>query len=118
MNDRYLCKLWSDACRKINGDMCANPMCGKPAHSVHHVIKRRYLVTRYDPQNGLPLCANCHRIADRNSEFAMRMLPDGSREYLADMGMYTLKDWLAIVQQSRAEFDKQCAQELREIING
>ena len=117
MTDKYLCTLWSKAVRAEKGEFCMNPLCGKLAHSTHHIIKRRYMTTRYDTRNGLPLCADCHRIADRNAEFAMRMISDDDREHLADMGMYTLKDWLLITQQTREEFMKFCADDLKEKIN-
>ena len=116
MTDRYLCGLWSKAVRILKGDVCVN--CGAPAHSVHHILKRRYIVTRYDVKNGLPLCAVCHRIADRNSEFALSLLDAEDREYLKQMGMYTLKDWLMRTGQSRDEFLAGEADELKSIIRG
>ncbi len=118
MTDRHLCKLWSNAVRIQKGVLCSNPMCGKLASGTHHIVKRRYMVTRYDVKNGLPLCPTCHPIADRNSEFAMRMISAEDRDYLADMGMHTLKDWLLITRQSRDEFMQGCADELKAIIKG
>ena len=116
MTDRYMQILWSKAVRAVWGEECANPECSNPAHSCHHVIKRRHTVTRYDAQNGLPLCIVCHPIADRNTAFAMQLLPEGSREYLSDLGMYTLKDWLKHTKQTRDEFMLLCADELKDII--
>lgn len=116
LSDKYLSSLWSKAVRAEKGLRCVK--CGTNAHSVHHIIKRRYMVLRYDPKNGVPLCTMCHPIADRNTEFAMQLIPDADRGYLADMGMYTLKDWLQVSRQSRAEFLKGCADELKGIIKG
>jgi len=118
LSDRYLMTLWSKAVRSLKGEMCSNPLCGKPAQGTHHIIKRRYRVLRYNVVNGLPLCADCHPIADRNTEFAMAMLDAESREYLAKLGMHTFKDWLMITEQSRDEFMKSEADELKRIIKG
>ena len=117
MTDRYLDGLWSKAVRAIKGECCANPMCGKQASGVHHIIKRRYKVTRWDVKNGIPLCPTCHPIADRNTGFALSLITGEDADYLNVQGMHTLKDWLAISQQTREEFMKGCAVELKELIN-
>ena len=118
MTDRYLMTLWSKAVRAQKGIMCRNPECMNPAHGTHHIIKRRYRVLRYDARNGLPLCLVCHPIADRNSAWALSLITEEDREYLEEMGMWNLQDWLATSKQTRDEFLKQEADELKAIIKG
>jgi hypothetical protein len=116
MTDSTLNKLWSRAVRAMRGNYCLS--CGAPAHSCHHIIKRRYIVTKYDATNGIPLCQECHRIADRNSEFALQLVSDSDRLYLKEMGMYTLKDWLMKEGQTRDEFMEIEGEALKLIIQG
>lgn len=118
MTDRWLMDLWSRAVRAIKGDQCFNPECSRPAHSIHHIIKRRYRVLRCDVKNGIPLCVVCHPKADRNAAFVLDMISEGDRAYLADMGVHTLKDWLTKTCQTREEFLQGEADELKDIIRG
>ena len=116
MTDRYLQGQWSKGVRATKGEICLH--CGNPAHSCHHIIKRRYMVLRYDMKNGIPLCSTCHRVADRNTGFALGLIDVEDAEYLNQMGMHTLKDWLMLTHQTRDEFLKGCADELKAAING
>ena len=118
MTDRYLMHLWSKAVRAEKGEYCRNPECGNLGHSTHHIVKRRYRVLRYDVKNGLPLCAMCHPIADRNVAWALSLIPAGDREYLTEMGIYTLPEWLSLNHITRDEFLEQEAAELKRIIAG
>ena len=118
MTDRWLMKLWSEAVRVQKGDACYNLECRKPAHSVHHIVKRRYRTLRYDAKNGVPLCAACHPIADRNTAFVLAMISDEDAEYLESMGRHTFKEWLVVSGQSQREFLTGEANELKEIRKG
>ena len=117
MTDRYLMTLWSKAVRVLKGEVC-NACKSAMAQGTHHIIKRRYRVLRYDVKNGIPLCAHCHPIADRNSAWALSLIPEEDREYLEEMGMWNLQAWLVTSEQSRAEFLEQEADELKAIIAG
>ena len=116
MTERYLDHLWSQAVRAQKGERCAN--CGNPAGGVHHLIKRRYKVLRWDLRNGVPLCAVCHPIADRNSAWALLLVDREDREYLAQVGMYNLQDWLQIHKLTRDEFLRGEADDLKRVIKG
>ena len=116
MTDRYLMQLWSRAVRAQKGSYCNNPECRRPASGTHHIIKRRYRVLRYDVRNGLPLCSACHPMADRNSAWALSLISEDDREYLAEMGRYTLPEWLQFTGETRAEFLESEAAELKRII--
>ena len=116
MTDKYLCALWSKAVRAEKGMQCYNSACDQPAHSVHHVIKRRFMLLRYDVVNGVPLCKRCHDIADSDRAFAFGMLSEGDREYLCIVKPYDYKAYLLNNSQTEAEFMQSEAKTLREII--
>lgn len=113
-SDGYLMKLWRQAVRKQKGDRCLN--CGAPATGTHHIIKRRFRVLRYDVLNGVPLCSVCHPIADRSQQFALELVSREDRDYLAQMGVYTLPEWLSINRMTHDEFLKAEAEGLKELL--
>ena len=117
-SDGYLCELWSKAVRVQKGEMCNAPGCVARATGTHHIIKRRYKVLKYDARNGIPLCSICHPMADRNSAWALSLVGESDRLYLEDMGKYTLDDWLTVSRQTRDEFLRGEAEELKRIIGG
>ena len=55
---KVLDKLASEVTYQRAGFQCEK--CGKPAKSAHHVFSRRYIVTRWNPDNLLNLCYSCH----------------------------------------------------------
>ena len=116
MTERYLDHLWSCAVLAQKGERCVN--CGNPAGGVHHIVKRRYKVLRWDVKNGVPLCSICHPIADRSQQFALDMIPEDEREYIRDMSMYVLQDWLRIHGLTRDEFMRGEAEDLKRVIKG
>jgi len=116
MTEGYLDSLWSQAIRARKGEFCCNPGCPNPAGGVHHIIKRRYKVLRWDARNGIPLCSICHPIADRNSAWALSLISAADRKYLEQMGVYVLQDWLKINGLTRDEFMQQKADECKAII--
>jgi hypothetical protein len=115
-SDSYLNQLWTKAVRVQKGEMCCNPECRNPATGTHHLIKRRYKVLKYDVKNGLPLCSVCHPIADRNSAWALSLVSEEDREYLGELGKFTLDDYLAYMGKTRDEFLAGEAAELKRII--
>lgn len=116
MNDTYLVNLWSQAVRAQKGTYCFNPECSNQAGAVHHIVRRRHAVTRYDPVNGIPLCAECHRKADRSQQWALSLIPEYEREHLANMSVLLLQDYLQYELLTRKEWHARTAAMLREII--
>lgn len=53
-------KAWDRRCKR----------CGKvrALQAAHCIGRGRCLATRHEPDNGLPLCATCHRIIDSDPE--------------------------------------------------
>jgi len=61
-------KLWSRAVlAKIQDGRCFRCRIVRPLQAAHNV-SRRVLATRHDLDNGLPLCAGCHRLVDCDAE--------------------------------------------------
>jgi len=52
-------RLWSQYIRLRDRDTCQR--CWKPGNHPHHIFSRRHLGTRWEPMNGILLCAGCHR---------------------------------------------------------
>ena len=60
---KTLDRIWSIVIRLMWRECCARCkstyLC-----SAHHMIKRRFMITRFDPVNGILLCAECHDWAE------------------------------------------------------
>jgi hypothetical protein len=67
MNVKYLKdKGWSIAVGYLAKNACE--LCGAEGCDAHHVIKRSYLKTKYDVENGIFFCRNCHNWAEEHSK--------------------------------------------------
>ena len=115
MTDSYLMSLWSKAVRVEKGDKCYNPECPNEAHSVHHIIRRGHRLTRFDVKNGLPLCAECHRRAQRSIGWDIDLVPE-DKLYLQERANINIKDWLVRLGMTMKECEKQEAERLKRII--
>jgi len=49
---------------KITGGICSFPSCNRIGNEGHHIMKRRYLNTRWLTENGRALCREHHLWAD------------------------------------------------------
>ena len=97
-------KHWRDAVRARRGYGCIWDGCHKQAAEVHHYVHVRYKLSRWDVQNGLPLCTDHHRQADRlyGRELLRKYL---DVPYLEGLSRYrTLKEYLSRTGQTEAEF--------------
>lgn len=64
-------KLWYEACRIKWGTKCT--VCGQEANQVHHWIKRsQSLATRWDLENGVPVCQSCHYVLEHSPDVKKR----------------------------------------------
>ena len=118
MTHGYMLQLWRKAVRIKKGERCCNPECGNMASGCHHLIKVRYRTTAYRAENGIPLCAICHPIADRSPQFALGMISEIDYNFIKQRSIYNLQEWLTINHMSREEFLKSEADELKRIIKG
>jgi hypothetical protein len=93
---------WRKAVYAVHGRTCC--LCGKrEAQEVHHYVHRRAMLLRYDWRNGIPLCLECHAVAD--TIYNRNLLGDQlDLVYLGAMQQQTLKGFLAAHSMTRAEF--------------
>lgn len=76
--DKKLDDNWSEAVKLRAGNRCE--VCGgKYLISPHHIFGRTSRSTRWDLDNGICLCVNCHT---ESSKFSAHKTPDKFREYL------------------------------------
>ena len=115
MTDKYLQQLWSKAVRKLHGERCY--VCGGAAHSVHHIIRRRHKLTRYDVRNGVPLCAECHKTAQRSIGWDIDKIPLGDKLYLQTAANINIKDFLVHNGMTEKEWMNGEGEKLKEILN-
>ena len=116
MTDKYLLSLWSKAVLTSKGEYCYNPECGQPAHSCHHIIRRKHKLTRYDVRNGLPLCSECHRDVQNRAVSDMDMIPEADRKWLREAAGIMIKDYLVKLGMTDKEFCEIAADNLKRII--
>ena len=90
--------------------------CGREAHAIHHIIGRANLLLRYDLNNLIPICDDCHRLVhDKGIEM---FIPPLRMYYLNTMKNIQFQDYLLSHNLTREEFFKQKETELKERING
>lgn len=90
--------------------------CGRPTQQIHHIRGRRNLLLRYDINNLIPLCADCHSLVHlKNLDL---YIPVWRMEYLNKMGRVQFQDYLLKNGLTREEFFKQQEITLKEYIHG
>ncbi|MCK5604494.1 hypothetical protein KAR91_21570 [Candidatus Pacearchaeota archaeon] len=80
-HEKKVCdKLWQI---KVTGGTCSFPGCNRIGNEGHHVMKRRYLNTRWVIENGRRLCREHHLWADTHpAEYENMIIREiGSYEY-------------------------------------
>lgn len=90
--------------------------CGKPAEHIHHIRGRANLLLRYDLNNLMPLCADCHRLVHlKNLDLYISVF---RMDYLNKMSRIQFQDYLLSHDLTREEFFKLKLKELKEAIYG
>lgn len=80
--------------------------CGKPAENMHHIIPRANILLRWDLDNLLPVCYNCHQ-ALHNAPHDIRLYIGLVRQaYLDEMKNIKFQDYLRVHNLTREEFYK------------
>lgn len=80
-----ICKGREGGCEK-----CATHA---PEYEAHHIVKRRFLSTRWLQSNLLKVCLDCHDFLERNPELAHQYHLEAVGEYEFDM-LHTMKEIL------------------------
>lgn len=120
MTDRTMQKWWRRAVLAANKNRCA--VCGKVRQDsgleCHHLIKRRYRITRHDWRNGVPVCCGeCHSYADTTAGTAEILANHPYATGLIDLVRQyrNVKNYLAARGLFLSEFDAETLAELKQI---
>lgn len=113
--EEYLDKLYPKL--SIN-KKCINPNCDNTATAQHHIVSRSNMLLRYDVQNLIPLCANCHaEIHDKGMyNRGMDFIDEDRKNYLLSMKYVVFKDYLLQHGITQDEFFEIKKRELLEAI--
>lgn len=93
-------------------------LCGRPATEIHHIRRREIELLRYDLNNLLPLCRDCHseiHARKLNLDLYISMF---RMDYLNKMSRIQFQDYLLSHDMTREDFFKLKLKELKEAING
>lgn len=115
-------KLWFKACQKKWGNECIigkdfeyegdkNDGCWGEANQVHHWIKKRQsLATRWDLENGVPVCQPCHYILEHSKDVMKRRAFE--EKIINERG----QDWVDRLQDKRKQTYKRTITNYQETI--
>lgn len=87
--------------------------CGKPSENIHHIIPRSNTLLRYDLENLLPVCYNCHQALHNHSCDIALYIGLSRYAYLEEMSKVNFKDYLLNNNLTKEEFFKLKEKELR-----
>ena len=66
--DKELLKLWREVVLKKAGNKCEYPGCNKTEYlNAHHIHSKSKRSVRYDPDNGIILCAGHHTLNNNSA---------------------------------------------------
>ena len=114
--DRTLDMHWSQAIKQKYGGRCAG--CGDQGLQAHHIIKRRFKLTRWLVSNGVWLCLNCHRAVETNLISAQDIkISEDDKAALSLWSKWTLKDWCQQNEMTTNDFRADRLKELKAYVN-
>jgi len=84
ISEKRLMGLWQEIVKKRAGYRCEYANCRKTEHlNAHHIYSKSRRSTRYDPDNGICLCASHHSLgndsAHKNPNFKDIIIKGGVR---------------------------------------
>ena len=96
------------------GRKCANPACNRQAAHIHHIVRRNVDLLRYDINNLLPLCEECHRQIHDEGLYnrGMDFVDEQRRNYLQRMKNIDFKQFLLELNITKDDFFAQKEREL------
>ncbi len=88
------------------GRKCANPNCSRDAVHVHHIVRRNVDLLRYDVNNLLPLCEECHRKIHDEGMFnrGLDFVDEAKRQYLMRLKNVDFKQYLLELNITKDDF--------------
>lgn len=119
VSDSRLMSLWRKAVlAKWNYTDPLSGHCDPSGESLqcHHVVKRRHFLTRWDPENGVPLTVESHQLAHTGAG-AARLRELVKAEYLDAMEGTLKKDYLQEMGISEDDFRRSMRDKLLAVID-
>ena len=92
--------------------------CGRPAEHIHHIRGRANILLRYDLNNLLPVCADCHSLIHLNHLNLDLYISMFRMDYLNKMSRIQFQDYLLSHDMTREDFYKEKLNDLKEAIYG
>lgn len=111
-SDSTMRNYWRRAVKSVHGNACV--ICRQTPVQCHHAVHRARAILRHDYRNGLPLCAECHNMADTilgRAEVAKHL----DMEWLAKQERIVFKDYLVQKGKTRADFLNEQLATLKEV---
>jgi len=100
--------LWSRKVKERDGHQCRYNGCCNPGVDSHHIFSRRHQATRWDLDNGITLCRECHDFARDHQEnfnavmwLDMGFIYDGLQEKAKVIVHYKNWELLEILEKLR-----------------
>lgn len=85
ITDKSVLNLWRELVLRQGNNRCEYPNCQINAHQLHphHFYSRSYKSIRYDPMNGICLCARHHTLGNESAhldpDFKDKLIVSGVR---------------------------------------
>lgn len=93
-------------------------MCDAMATEVHHIGRKKTPLERYDLQNLMPVCHECHTKLHSGHMNAYDKIPLKQRMYIETMKNMSYKNFLIFeLGMSEDEFLKDCRKRLKGLLN-
>lgn len=97
--------------------ICAKRGKYKKADCIHHIIRRKNPMTRYDIINLMPVCYDCHREIHDKGLDEYQFLGELQAKYLKSIKNKSYKDFLIFeMQMTENEYLKFCKKRLKDEI--
>ena len=88
-----------------------------PATEIHHIGRKKTPLERYDLQNLMPVCHNCHTEIHNGHLNAYDKIPLKQRVYIEMMKNMSYKNFLIFeLGMSEDEFLRDCKKRLKELV--
>lgn len=102
--------LWKEKAIEVHGDKCF--VCGGMADQVHHWIKKsQSFATRWDIENAVPICHDCHHIIEHSND--KELMEEAKTKIVNRKG----KDWDNKLKKKKRSIFKKNIPNIKEAIS-